>query len=172
MTNFLKFQPTITVCSSTKFWDDIILANAILATKNIMGFSPGFPMKQPENFPGAVEYLEKNQDVNRHLGVLHYQKIMRSDAIWVIDTNGYVGESTIKEIKFAHELGKPIFITEQSELLQDLSYSHPLMNIKYEIVPLSFDSEFPIKFMNRYRVVNPNMAAVIYDDYVNGISGT
>lgn len=39
---------------------------------------------------------------------MHKEKIKLSDAILVVDVNGYIGSSTKSEIEFAKELGKDI----------------------------------------------------------------
>lgn len=39
---------------------------------------------------------------------MHKEKIKLSDAILVVDVNGYIGNSTKSEIEFAKELGKDI----------------------------------------------------------------
>ena len=43
-----------------------------------------------------------------HLDDMHKQKIDMADAIFVVNKNGYVGESTRSEIAFAEALGKPV----------------------------------------------------------------
>lgn len=42
------------------------------------------------------------------LGKLHRAKIERSDAIYVVNADGYIGESVRAEIEFAQSLGKEI----------------------------------------------------------------
>lgn len=46
------------------------------------------------------------------LNNLHYQKIDISDAIYVVNVNGYVGSTTSKEIEYAKKLGKEILSLE------------------------------------------------------------
>lgn len=43
---------------------------------------------------------------------IHFKKIEISDAIYVVNPNGYVGESTKKEIEFAKKLNKEIMSLE------------------------------------------------------------
>lgn len=38
----------------------------------------------------------------------HYKKIDLSDAIYVVDINGYIGESVRNEINYAEQQGKQI----------------------------------------------------------------
>lgn len=42
------------------------------------------------------------------LGKMHKEKIKLSDAILVVDVNGYIGKTTKKEIEFAKSLNKEI----------------------------------------------------------------
>lgn len=47
------------------------------------------------------------------LNELHYRKIDISDAIYVVNVGGYIGESTRKEIEYARSLNKEVlFLTE------------------------------------------------------------
>lgn len=43
------------------------------------------------------------------LGDLHEVKIRMSDAIYVINVEQYIGNSTKSEIEFANLLGRPVF---------------------------------------------------------------
>ena len=46
------------------------------------------------------------------LSKLHFEKIKISDAIYVVNVNGYIGEATKKEIEFAKSLNKEILYLE------------------------------------------------------------
>lgn len=46
------------------------------------------------------------------LNELHYRKIDISDAIYVVNVGGYMGESTQKEIEYAHSLNKEVLFFE------------------------------------------------------------
>ena len=46
------------------------------------------------------------------LSKLHYKKIEISDAIYVVNLNGYIGESTKSEIEYARSLNKEILSLE------------------------------------------------------------
>ena len=47
------------------------------------------------------------------LDELHFRKIDLCDEVFVINWNGYIGESTRNEINYAKKLGKPIKYLEQ-----------------------------------------------------------
>jgi predicted phosphodiesterase len=46
------------------------------------------------------------------LDVLHLHKIDLADRVLVVNPGGYVGESTGREIAYAHASGKPVSYTE------------------------------------------------------------
>ena len=46
------------------------------------------------------------------IGRIHFKKIEISDAIYVVNVNGYVGEATKKEIEYAKSLKKEILSLE------------------------------------------------------------
>ena len=60
-----------------------------------------------------IELTKKDKDVYTQedislLGKMHLEKIKISDAILVVNVNGYIGESTKKEIEYAKSLNKEI----------------------------------------------------------------
>ncbi len=55
------------------------------------------------------KFTEKEQQI---LSDLHYNKIKISDAIYVVNVNGYIGNSTDKEIEYAKKLGKEVMYLE------------------------------------------------------------
>lgn len=46
------------------------------------------------------------------LDALHLRKIDLADRVLVVNPGGYVGESTSREISYAHAIGKPITFTD------------------------------------------------------------
>lgn len=62
-------------------------------------------------------YNEDEMDVNRkmynNLVKAHYKKIDISDAIYVVNVGGYIGEQTQREIKYAKEKGREIIYFEK-----------------------------------------------------------
>ncbi|MCP9213314.1 hypothetical protein [Streptomyces cucumeris] len=49
------------------------------------------------------------------LDALHLRKIDLADRILVVNPGGYIGESTSREIAYAHATGKPISFTDPSD---------------------------------------------------------
>ena len=58
------------------------------------------------------EFSQYSDEDKKILGELHYKRIDISDAIYVINVDGYIGESTKKEIEYAKKLGKEILYLE------------------------------------------------------------
>lgn len=54
------------------------------------------------------------QDIHT-ISELHYKKITMSDAIYVVNVGGYIGQSTQKEIAYAHSLNKEILFLEPTK---------------------------------------------------------
>ena len=46
------------------------------------------------------------------LAALHLRKIDMADRVLVVNPGGYIGESTSKEIAYAHAIGKPVSFTQ------------------------------------------------------------
>ena len=106
---FVKPPPKIIcICGSTRFADLHAIArwefekdgSAICLMINYLpaGYFEGF---------GNNHYGEKfgNKEV---LDELHFRKIEMANEIYVINKNGYIGESTRNEIEYGKKLGKPI----------------------------------------------------------------
>lgn len=94
-------RPTVvTLCGSTKFRETFervqreeTLAGRIVLSVGMYGHQEGLDMA------GAVKAM---------LDDLHLKKIDRSDEIYVLNCNGYLGESTRREIAYARATGKAI----------------------------------------------------------------
>jgi hypothetical protein len=46
------------------------------------------------------------------LDALHLRKIDLADRVLVVNPGGYIGESTSREIEYAHATGKPVSFTD------------------------------------------------------------
>lgn len=61
------------------------------------------------NFFSNLKKEDIDLETKKMLDEMHRQKIDMSDEIFVINPEGYIGESTKSEIKYAQEKGKVIF---------------------------------------------------------------
>lgn len=91
----------VTICGSMKFVEQMKKVAVILEVKN-------------KYIVIQCVYTDDklNKEEQNILSELHYKKIDISDAIYVVNVNGYIGSSTIKEIQYAKTLGKEIMYLE------------------------------------------------------------
>lgn len=101
-----EFPEIITLCGSTRFKQQFLNVQKKLSLEGKIVLSVGlFNHYDNEQLTGEQKKL---------LDELHLRKIDLSDSIYVIDVNGYVGESTKNEIRYAESKGKIIkFYSQQ-----------------------------------------------------------
>ena len=91
----------VTICGSMKFKDKMMEVARNLEIKNKYV---------------VIQCVYSNDKFNEEeqvlLADLHYKKIDISDAIYVVNVDGYIGTSTKKEIEYAKLLNKEIFSLE------------------------------------------------------------
>ena len=90
----------ITLCGSTKFWEEFQKANRALTRDGHTVYTVLVGKKD-----------NPSEDEKLMLDAVHMSKIANSQAIVVINKDDYIGESTTREIYFAKALGLPIFFT-------------------------------------------------------------
>lgn len=94
-------KPTIVVlCGSTRFREAFESANRRETLNGKIVLSVGMF--------GHDEGLDMNGSVKAALDELHCKKIDLADEVLVLNPDGYIGESTRREIRYAKKLGKPI----------------------------------------------------------------
>ena len=95
----------VAICGSMRFYDEMVSIAKHMETEM------GYAVRLPE-MPGETE---PDPDEKRQLGEMHLRKIDASDAIYVLNINGYIGESVRREIEYAKEHGKEIIYMEEPE---------------------------------------------------------
>lgn len=93
-------KKVVTICGSFRFWDKIQELTEALALENewvMIGLVP------------HVLDRELTAQEKELLRELHKAKIDLSDAIFVANVGGYIGETVKQEIEYAKEKGKEIF---------------------------------------------------------------
>jgi len=90
----------VTICGSMKFKKEMMKAAEELELKK------GYSVIQCVYFDD--NNLKKYNINDERFEKLHLKKIEISDAIFVVNVNGYIRESTKKEIKYAKSLQKEI----------------------------------------------------------------
>lgn len=107
------FPTIVCLCGSTRFGAAFAAANLreTLAGKIVLSVGC-FTHGDDELF--AALSLEEQAATKRRLDALHLRKIDLSDEILVISIDGYLGESTRREITYALAQGKPVRWLEES----------------------------------------------------------
>lgn len=91
----------VTLCGSTRFKKEFFEVQKTLTLKGYIVISVGlFGHSGDEEVwtPGTKEMLDE----------MHLRKIDLADEIFVINVDGYIGESTKREIEYARKTGKKI----------------------------------------------------------------
>ena len=103
--NMIKNYKIVTLCGSTRFKEQFLevqkrltLEGCIVISVGLFGYSGDDDVWKP----GVKEMLDD----------MHLRKIDLADEIFVINVNGYIGESTRREIAYAEKMGKKISYLE------------------------------------------------------------
>ena len=62
----------------------------------------------PASYPGPADHIAEAEGVAKQMDELHLRKIDLADKITVINVDGYIGDSTKREIEYARLHGKPV----------------------------------------------------------------
>ena len=100
--------PVVTLCGSTKFKDEFIKAQHDLTLAGWIVLSVGLfgHADEPSIFESGLKPM---------LDAQHKQKIDMSDAIYVTNVDGYIGDSTLSEIEYAKAHDKKIMYLSNEE---------------------------------------------------------
>jgi len=102
----LTKRPTkVVLCGSTRFSAAFREANLRETLAGKMVYSIGVDTKSDADLLLAGEITPADKE---HLDELHLHKIFDADEVLVLNVNGYLGDSTRREVMFAMEHGKPI----------------------------------------------------------------
>lgn len=96
-------RKVVTVCGSMRF------ADRIAEEAERLELEHGYLVLGMINHVLDRELTERDAAL---LGELHLEKIDLSDAIYVINVGGYIGEAVRREIAYAESKGKEIFYLE------------------------------------------------------------
>ena len=104
----------ITLCGSTKFKDEFLREQKRLSLEGNIVISVGL-----FGHSGDSEVWETMDEgtltkTKEMLDDMHKRKIDLSDEIFVINKNGYIGESTRSEIEYAIKTNKPVKYMENN----------------------------------------------------------
>lgn len=97
----------ITLCGSARFERLFKAWNEALTMAGHTVFSL---TAYPSDKAGMKQWYTEEQKAA--LDAAHMRKIEASDAIFVLNRHAYMGESTLREVEHAHQLGKTIYFLE------------------------------------------------------------
>lgn len=97
----------VCLCGSTRFMQEFFEVGWQFTLEDYIVLSVGVCKSKHH----GAEAL--GQDIADRLDKLHLRKIDLADEVFVINVDGYIGESTRKEIKYAQKMGKPVSYLEQ-----------------------------------------------------------
>lgn len=97
----------VTICGSTRFKDEISAVARDLTLQGHIVLAPCIFIHADN------EQLTTEEKIR--LDNLHKEKINLSDAIFVVNVDGYIGESTYGEIDWANRMKKQIFFLVEPE---------------------------------------------------------
>ena len=98
----------ITLCGSTRFKEQFLEAQKQLTLEGNIVISVGL-------FGHSGDDEVWADGVKKMLDDMHKRKIDMADAIYVINPDGYIGESTRSEIEYARRNGKEIMFLNKNE---------------------------------------------------------
>lgn len=99
----MRKYKVITLCGSTRFKDEFMQQQKRLMLEGNIVISVGLFGHADGDYKTVI-----TDEVKEMLDDIHKRKIDMSDAIFVIDVNGYIGSSTRSEIEYAKSTGKEI----------------------------------------------------------------
>lgn len=91
----------VTLCGSTRFKEQFFQVQKELTLKGCIVISVGL-------FGHSGDQEVWNEGVKEMLDDMHLRKIDLADEIFVINVDGYIGESTRREIAYAQKTGKKV----------------------------------------------------------------
>lgn len=100
---------TVTICGSMRFereMQSIAFALETKANYNVL------------QCVYNVDSCEISAEDAASLAAAHFKKIDMSDAIYVVDTDGYIGNQVSKEIEYAKSKGKEVIYHSKSNLTE------------------------------------------------------
>ena len=104
----VKNYKVITLCGSTKFKDEFLNVQKELTLKGNIVISVGLFGHSGDN--EVWENMDEGTltKTKEMLDDMHKRKIDMADEIFVINVNGYIGESTKSEIEYAKSTNKKV----------------------------------------------------------------
>ncbi len=94
----------VCLCGSTRFKDEFMEQNKRLTLNGYIVLSVGFF--------GHIDGMPIEEEKQR-VDELHLRKIDLADEVLILNVDGYIGESTRRELDYARTQGKPVRFLEE-----------------------------------------------------------
>lgn len=106
------FPTIVCLCGSTRFYESFQEANFKETMAGRIVLSVGFYAHRPEMIPIHGETVGITPEQKKMLDNLHLRKIDLCHEVLVLNVDGYIGDSTAREIEYAVHQGKPVRFLE------------------------------------------------------------
>lgn len=147
----------VCLVGSTRFFTEFLQAQYEAELAGIITVGPAFtPSVNPDKHGGDVG-VTPEQKAAIDNAFIH--KIAMADEILVINSGGYIGRSTRKDIEFARRIGKPIQWIEPQHIARENALRFHA-NQRYGDQPYSVHLEDVIAILKRYGLATPVMECV------------
>ncbi len=111
-----SFPKVVCICGSSRFadlhaikrWEFEQGGEYICLMINYLSYD--YAIEQGFDKP---DHIGEQANLRETLDELHFRKIDLCDKVFVVNKNGYIGDSTKKEIEYAEKLGKPVEYLEE-----------------------------------------------------------
>jgi hypothetical protein len=108
------FPIIVCLCGSTRFSEAFQEANLRETLEGKIVLSIGCDMRSDQDIFGDLPAAELHA-IKARLDYLHLQKISIADEVLILNVNGYIGESTARELAYAQANGKIVRYLEPAE---------------------------------------------------------
>lgn len=107
-------RPTIVcLCGSTRFYEAFQQANFLETMAGRIVLSVGFYLHRPDEMNKVHgEGVGITPEDKIRLDELHLRKIDLADEVLILNVNGYIGQSTARELAYARQQGKRVRFLE------------------------------------------------------------
>lgn len=111
----MKKRPTIVcLCGSTRFTEAYQRANLEETLQGRIVLTIGCDMRSDNDLFADLSLRELGR-IKQNLDTLHLRKIDLADEVLILNVDGYIGESTRRELEYARKHGKHIRYWEYCE---------------------------------------------------------
>ncbi len=149
-------SPVVTLCGSTRFKDEFMRSTSILTKEGFIVLNLGMFEKSE-----TISDADRSKLELLDLQDIHFKRIDMSDFIFVINKDGYIGESTKKEIEYAISKGVKVLYwstgLDSNKAIRDWDSTEPHKMVTYErkypIITLCGSTRFAKQFVQMERVL-------------------